>query len=178
MEKGQVMVLKHRGMFFRAEESDAVVLCNIMGYQLNREKSGKLFCGFPQKSLDKVADKLIEEHVSFLAVWPTKEDPERIVIEYEAPENRYDEYGEIGNLEINDIGEKKKRKEAKLKKILEEEPEYEFLKWLCNTAEQDGINCRINLSNHNIRKKLFQLKAWVDEKLLKTPKTNEEEDEA
>ncbi len=154
--------MKQRGIFLRAEETDAVVLSNVTEYKLKSDKNGKFYCGFPKNSLDKISERLKKEEISFRVVWPKKDESEYPEEMYEAENSRYNEFNSLEGKKIWKHGEKG------TETISTDIPEYEFLKWICETSEHPGVNCKIDITEHDTALKFRRLKEWIDSRFLES----------
>lgn len=60
------VILQLRGGFYNAFDESAVVLSAVMGYKLKPTGAGRMKCGFPFGSADKVTDELKKHHINYM----------------------------------------------------------------------------------------------------------------
>lgn len=85
---GRILTLSHKGIFYYAYETDAVVIHNLMGYKLTTASSSKqVSCGFPESTLIKVLQKLKTLEISYRVFKPTKDNPVNKIKEEIFPDN-------------------------------------------------------------------------------------------
>lgn len=60
--------LKERGMFYGAVDDSARVICTLMGYKPQLRKKGRIECGFPKTSLEKVESALKTANIDY-RIW-------------------------------------------------------------------------------------------------------------
>ena len=92
MSEGRVLTLHLQGKFYRTNETDAVVLHNIMHYKLNRQANGTMYCGFPESALSKVITKLRTTLISYRIYKPTPTELLHIHSEQVFENNQYEQY--------------------------------------------------------------------------------------
>ena len=86
--------LKEQGMFYRAVNDSARVICALMGYKPQLRKTGKIECGFPKTSLEKVEGTLISAQIDY-RIWNknlSKNNGLECISENHFNENNFEKY--------------------------------------------------------------------------------------
>lgn len=86
--------LKERGMFYGAVEDSARVICTLMGYKPQLRKKGRIECGFPKTSLEKVESALKTANIDY-RIWSKnveKNNELECFSENHYMENHYEDY--------------------------------------------------------------------------------------
>ena len=71
------VILRKIGNFYHAFDNDALIIAHLFSYKLRYQS-----CGFPKSSLEKVINRLQEEHINYIII----DEQETI---YEEKENNY-----------------------------------------------------------------------------------------
>ena len=161
--------ITHKGVFFNAVGEDAIVLHNITGYQLNQKKN-QISCGFTEKAIEKVAAKIEEQHVSYVALWENGPAQGDIYRGKTFEDNRYDEFAMLkqGDAPVVVSSSSKQNKattaisKEDLLKELDPEDTYGYLEWLCRTAAQRGIRTTLELQDPTVSLSIHALKTFID----------------
>lgn len=152
MSEGRVLTIHLQGKFYRANETDAVVMHNVMHYKLNRQANGSLYCSFPENALVKVITKLRTVSISFRIYKPIPTDMLHVQNEQIFENNLYEQYMELE----------------------EEDLAYEFICRLCEMCEYatnqknkpKGVKVTLDLENEEIRRIFLKIKQKLGEQIF------------
>ena len=167
----KTLLLIHRGVFFQADEECAIVLHNITRYKLKQRQNDKIFCGFPDKVIDKVLQQIEQACVSYRVLWDHEASVNGV---YRGKDFDCNQYGKYAVLEDGDapepvtkIAEKGagQRGPAADPVVTEQmERAIAYLDWLCTTARQ-GVRCTIDLSDPVACTNFLELQQCMDQLL-------------
>lgn len=152
MDKGKVLTLSKKGLFFYAYETDAIVIHNLTNYQLSTNAHGQYKCAFPENTLGKILGKLSSLEISHRVYKPTKDDPLKLFTE------KY--YPDIGNYQKYSVLSDFSEAYDFLRDICQKSRDYQEQK----NADPFGMMLVIDLKNENVCKYLSMIKDRLDER--------------
>ena len=88
----KTVVLSLKGVFYQAYGKDAMVLHNLTGYKLTKQRDGETMCGFPENVIGKVCALFREKKVSLTVLRAGKEKIPDVVYDEQVENSAYDEY--------------------------------------------------------------------------------------
>lgn len=151
MNEQTFLTISHKGLFYYAYDTDAIVLHNLMGYSLTNVPNGQIRCGFPDSALGKVLAKMNNLQISYRIYKGTKNNPLNVFLQrsFEDTEN-YQKYSVRSDFS-----------EA-----------YDFLKELCIKCKEyqecksrpfPGLKMTIDLEDENTYRYFSMIKEKIDQ---------------